>query len=135
MAALTITAVRATANTKLSSPVLYGATHAVGVPVYQLASDREHYAADNNASEATQAVKGLTFSPGVDGGHGFLVIGGSVILVGATMTKGATYYLGATAGEIVPFADLVSGNGIVVIGTALSATELKIGIDNTGADI
>ena len=135
MAALTITAVRPTETTTFSPIVKYGATLAVGVPVYLDPADREHKAADNNASTATRAVVGLTFSPGVDGGSGILVTRGSVVLVGATMTEGAKYYLGATAGEIVPFGDLASGQPVVEIGSAVDATTMKLGIDDIGATI
>jgi hypothetical protein len=136
MAALTITAVRPTADTVVTNqPVLYGATLAAGVPVYRNAADSEHLAADCDATEATRDVKGITLTPGVDGGYGYLAYRGSVILVGASMTEGAKYYLGPTAGEIVPFADLGSADYVVEIGTAISATELKLGIDDTGAQI
>lgn len=135
MAALTITAVRPTPNTVFSQIVTYGATLAAGVPVYLDSADREHKAADNNASAATRAVVGITVTPGVDAGSGLLATRGSVILVGATMSEGHKYYLGATAGEIVPFADLASTNPVVEIGTAIDATELKLGIDDTGATI
>lgn len=135
MAALSITSVRPTANTVTGRPILYGATVAAGVPVYRLAADGEHYPADCDASAATRDVKGIAITAGVDAGYGYIATGGNIILVGATMTVGAKYYLGPTAGEIVPFADLASADNVVELGTAISATELKIGIDNTGAVI
>lgn len=137
MAALTITAVRPTSTTTLSPIVKYGATLGVGVPVYLDSTDGEHKAADNNASAATRAVKGITFSPGVDGGDGYLVTRGSVVLVGATMVEGAKYYLGATAGEIVPFGDLATGQPVVEIGTCIDSVGLvfKVAIDDTGATL
>lgn len=135
MAALSISAIRPTGNTTFSPIVKYGATLGVAVPVYLDSTDREHKAADNNASAATRAVVGLTFSPGVDGGDGLLVTRGSVVLVGATMTEGVKYYLGATPGEIVPFGDLGSGEPVVEIGTCTDSVNnvFKLGIDDTGA--
>lgn len=135
MAALSITSVRPTANTQSTRPVLYGATLAAGVPVYLLSSDNEHYAADCDLSADTRDVRGITITAGIDGGRGYLATGGSIILVGATMTPGAKYYLGPTAGGIVPFGDLATGDNVVELGTAINATELKVGIDNTGAVI
>ena len=132
MAALTITAVRTTPSTVLQR-VTSGATLAVGVPVYQDASTLKHLAADCDASAATRAVKGVTVTPSVDTGAVELATRGNLIFVGATMTVGAKYYLGPTAGEIVPFADLLTGDNVVEIGTAISATEIKITLDNTGA--
>jgi len=133
MAALSgITAVRPTSNTVVGEPVLYGATIAAGVPVYLDTTDSEHKAADNNASTATPKVAGITVTPGVDAGHGYIARQGSIILVGTTMAVGTTYYLGATAGEIVLESDLATGNSVTKLGTAATATQLDLDIRATG---
>lgn len=132
MAALSITAVRTTPTTVLQR-VTSGATLAVGVPVYQNASTLKHLAADCNASAATRAVKGITVTPSVDTGSAEIATRGNLILVGASMTVGVKYYLGPTAGEIVPFADLGSGDNVVELGTAITTEEFKLAIDDTGA--
>jgi len=133
MAALSgITAVRPTSNTVASAPVLYGATLAAGLPVYLDTTDNEHKAADNDASVTTAKVAGITITPGVDGGYGYIAKQGSIILVGTTMAVGTSYYLGATAGEIVPEGDIGTGDYVTKLGTAATATQLDLDIRATG---
>lgn len=133
MAALTgITAVRPTASTQLSPPVLYGGTLSAGVPVYLDTADNEHKAADANASATTAKVVGITITPGVDGGHGYIAKSGSIILVGTTMAVGETYYAGPTAGEIIPDGDLTTGDIVTRLGTASTTTQLDLDIRATG---
>lgn len=132
MAALgSITAVRPTSNT-VSSLVQYGATISAGQPVYLDAADSKYKLTDSNASAATAAVKGIAMTPGVDAGYGYVATGGSIILVGTTMAVGESYYVGATAGTIVPDADLTTGDYVSRIGTGASATQLDLSIKATG---
>lgn len=132
MAALgSITAVRPTDNTQVAN-VLYGATIAAGVPVYLDSSDNEHKATDADDSAATATARGITITPGVDGGNGLIATRGSIILVGTTMTVGETYYAGPTAGEIIPSGDLGTGDYVTRLGTAASATQLDLDIQATG---
>jgi hypothetical protein len=132
MAALSgITAVRPTSST-VSSLVIYGATISAGQAVYLDAADSKYKLCDNNLSAAAAAIKGVAMTPGVDTGYGYVATGGSIILVGTTMAVGETYYAGATAGEIVPDADLATGNYISRIGTGASTTQLDLTIKATG---
>jgi hypothetical protein len=132
MAALSgITAVRPTDNTQFAKQ-LYGATVAVGNPVYLDTADSEYKLADSNASALTAAAKGIAMTPGVDTGYGIVATAGSIILVGTTMAVGETYYVGATAGEIVPDGDLTTGHYVTRLGTAASATQLDLSIKATG---
>lgn len=130
MAALTITAVRPTENTNFEL-VNYGATIAAGQTLYRH-TDGEHLLADADLSVAAKAVVGISITPGVDGGQGIMATSGNVIFVGATMTAGTTYFAGPTAGQIVPYADLSTGDYVVRIGTAKSATEIILSIEDTG---
>ncbi len=134
MAALSgITAIRPTDNTAPPNNVMYGGTLAVGVPVYKDAADSDkHKASDANASTATAAVVGLTVSPGVSGGYGWVVAKGSIVLVGTTMVVGETYYAGPTAGEIIPSGELAPGDNVTRIGTAATTTQLDLDIKATG---
>lgn len=135
MAALSsITAVRPTSNTKLAEgkPITYGGTVAVASPVYKDSTDSKYKLGDNNASALTADVKGIAITPGVADGSGYVAIDGSIILVGTTMVVGTTYYLGATAGEIVPEADLATGNRVTRLGTAATTTQLDLSIKSTG---
>ena len=132
MAALTgITAVRATSNT-ITEKVAYGATIASGVPLYQDSSDGQYKITDANASAATAAAKGIAITPGVDDGYGLIAKAGSIILVGTTMAVGTTYCVGPTAGEIIPTADLATGDIVTILGTAATATQLDLNIKATG---
>jgi len=130
MAALTgITAVRPTLNTKLQL-VAYGATISAGQPLYKDETDRLYKLADSNASTATATVRGIAITPGVNGGYGYIATGGSIILVGATMTVGAVHFNGPTAGTI----DTVSSTGdyVTPLGAAASETQFDVAIVNTG---
>jgi hypothetical protein len=132
MAALSgITAVRPTANTT-SKLGIYGATISAGQPVYLDSSDSKYKLCDNNASSATATIRGIAMTPGVDTGYGYVATGGSVILVGTTMAVGESYYAGATAGEIIPDADVASGNYISRVGTAATTTQMDLAILATG---
>jgi hypothetical protein len=48
------------------------------------------------------------------------------ITIGGTVTVGAIYCLGATAGDIVPFGDLVATNYVSILGVGISATKIKL---------
>lgn len=132
MAALAgITAVRPTSNTQTQN-VLYGGTTAAGVPVYEDSADNEHKATDANLSAAAATAKGITITPGIDAGNGLIATRGSIILVGTTMAVGTTYYCGPTAGQIIPAADLATGDYVTRLGTAATATQLDLDIEATG---
>lgn len=132
MAALSsITAVRPTSDT-VYILVTYGATISAGQCVYLDAADNKYKLCDNNLSLAAATIKGVAITPGVDAGYGLVATGGSIILVGTTAAVGETYFAGATAGEIIPDADLATGNYISRVGTASSTTQLKLAIEATG---
>jgi hypothetical protein len=133
MAALTgITAVRPTATTNFER-VVYGATVAVGQPLYLDPADNEYKLADADAV-ATAAAVGIAMTPGVDGGYGIIAKSGAIILVGTTMAKGINYFVGTTPGEIVLEGDLATGDFITRLGAAASTTQLQLAIDRTGID-
>lgn len=134
MAAITFTAVRTTSNTQIKN-VYYGATISAGQPLYYDSATTKYKIGDNNASATTAAAKGIALTPGVDAGYGVMATAGSLVFVGATMTQGKAYYVGATAGEIVPEADLASGNYNTRLGVAASATELKLDIRVSGVAV
>lgn len=132
MAALTgITAVRPTVTTK-TALVIYGATIAAGQTLYLDSSDNKYKLADSNASAATATLKAIAITPGIDGGYGLVAISGSITLVGTTMLVGETYHLGATAGTIVPDADLTTADYVSRVGVASSATQILLAIEATG---
>lgn len=135
MPALTgITAVRPTATTR-SQRVTYGATVAPGQLVYLDATDGEFKLSTGLTLLATD-VRGIVITPGVDGGRGYIAVGGSVLLIGTTMVVAETYFAGAAAaGTIVPRGDLVTTNWVTRLGHAKTATELEIDIRALGLQV
>jgi hypothetical protein len=133
MAALSgITAVQPTLNT-IYTMKKCGAALALAVPFYEDAtSNSDIKAADANVSAATANARGITITSGANGGYALVATGGSIILVGTTMTVGMTYCVGATAGEIVPITDLTTGDKVTYLGTAATATQLDLLIQPTG---
>lgn len=135
MADLTgITAVRPTENTQVTK-VKYGETIAAGQPVYYSTTDTEYMLTDADASVTAAAAKGVAITPGVNGGYGYIATGGSIILVGTTMTVGETYLVSDVAGGIRPVGDKNTGDYITYLGNAASATQLDLFIRATGNQV
>ncbi len=132
MAALaSITAVRPTSTTK-TALVIYGATITAGQTLYLDAADNKYKLADANASSSTAAIKAVAMTPGVDTGYGIVAISGSIILVGTAAAVGTTYFVGQTAGSIVPHADLTTSDYTSRVGTAETTTQILLAIEATG---
>lgn len=133
MAALSgITAVQPTINTTFVLKKC-GAALAIAVPVYEdAASNSDIKAADANASAATAEARGITITSGANAGYALVATGGSIVLVGTTMTVGQTYCVGATASEIVPISDLTTLDRVTYLGTASTSTQLDLLIKATG---
>lgn len=51
---------------------------------------------------------------------------GGQIAMGATLVKGTTYVVSATAGGVAPQADLVGGATVAILGVAADATYLNV---------
>ena len=133
MADLTsITAVRPTENTQLRI-VQYGATIVPGQPI--LKSSTKYVLADANASSTLAAAEGIAMTPGVDNGYGIMATGGSIILVGTTMTVGETYLVSDTAGGIMPNTDRSTTDYVTRLGTASTTTQLNLAIQATGIQV
>lgn len=131
-----ITAVRPTANTRVQT-VTYGATIAVGQSVYLDPADNEWKLADCDDTATTAGERGvaIAITPGVDGGQGLIATGGSIILVGASMTVGTQYIVSDTAGGIKPEGDKSTGDRVTNLGNAASATQLDLNTRATGNQV
>lgn len=127
-----ITDVRITSDTTYSK-VTYGATIAPGDTLYLDTTDNEYKLADANGSATTATVAGIALTEGVDGGFGLMATGGSIYLVGATLSVGQAYVLSATAGNIAPESDLIANDYVSHLGYATTANILQLSIKNTGA--
>ena len=80
---------------------------------------------DGTTSEAGLSGVGVALNAGGDGQPIDVQTEGE-ITIGATVTVGAIYCLGATAGDIVPFGDLVSTNKITILGVGISTAKIKL---------
>lgn len=56
---------------------------------------------------------------------------GGDLAFGAILTKGETYCVGGTAGDIVPRADVTTGDELVILGVASTTSNLQVGIRDT----
>lgn len=100
-----------------------GATIAAGVPVYLNTSTLEYEAADADTDAASEFA-GVSITGGVDGRDMLIAPPGAVINWGATLTAGTIYVVSTTAGAVAPWADLSTGDYVVVLaigaGTAIA---------------
>lgn len=110
----------------------YGEAVTPVMPVYQLSG--QYLKADCTSSGKAE-VRGLTLINGDLDGPSILVPNGSKLDLGAVLTQGLPYYVGATAGTLVPYTDLVSGNYVTRVGFAESSSILRVDIDITGITV
>jgi hypothetical protein len=127
-----ITAIRPTATTIFRN-VLCGATVSIGQTLVY--STDKYVLADANASAVLAAAEGIAFNPSVNNGYVVIIVGGSIILVGATLSVGKTYVVSDTAGGIMPIDDLSSGDYSTILGTASTTTQLDLNIRASGAQV
>lgn len=134
MANLSITA----ANVGLGSnvrteTVQFGATVTQGQAVYLLTSDGKYYPSDANVSAAQTGQNAIVLTPaGVDGFGVIVRQQNAKVNLGATLVKGTTYVVSATAGGICPQADLTTGDGVIILGIASTTALLDLQINATG---
>lgn len=87
---------------------------------------------DGTALEAT--VAGIALND-AGAGQPIRLQNGGTMGMGAVLTAGVPYCVGATAGQIVPFEDIVSTNKVSFLGVASTTSNLVIGINNTGVTL
>ena len=110
----------------------YGEAVTPVMPVYQLTG--QYFKADCTTGSKAE-VRGITLINGDLNGPSILVPNGSKLNLGAVLTQGLPYYVGATAGTLVPYTDLVSGNYVTRVGFAESSSVLRVDIDITGITV
>ena len=136
MADLTITAANVLAGTGAS--VFHGkagATVTAGQVVYEDDSTDRFGLADNNSATAAAKLPAGIGLNGASNGQPLAVHRAGDITIGATLTPGTAYYLSDTPGGICPLADLASGETVVLIGIAKSATVLHVDIQVSGVTL
>lgn len=138
MTALTITAANIIPVSGYASETGYlaGASITRGQSVYFDASTSTWKLADSNASAATAGSGGIgiALNDAAASQPIAVQIGGSLGF-GAILTKGKLYCPGATAGTIVPYEDLTSGDYVTILGIASSTSNLAMTRWVTGVSI
>lgn len=133
MAALTVTAASVIADANYLTRGTAGASLTAGQAVYKDASDSDKIKACDADVQASAACVGIATHAAASGQPIMYQTGGAITM-GATMTKGEHYFCGTTAGELVPLADLSSGDFLTRVIQATSTTVAKIEINvNTSA--
>lgn len=89
--------------------------------------------ADANGTAATALVKGIAMHAATAGQPVTMQRGGEVILgAAAALVVGGLYVLSSNPGMIAPSGDLAAGHYTTLLGVAVSATNLRLMVSNTG---
>lgn len=107
-----------------------GETMTAGQPYFKDANASNKAKKAQCDDSAGKVAVGVLIKGGATDEYGIGITSGT-FQPGVSLTKGVSYYLGKTAGEIVPFADLVSGDTIVHLFRASSTTDAQLLIDVT----
>lgn len=102
---------------------------AVGKSVYKSLSDNLWYLAQNDVSAAASGAGskvGIVLSCGPGANQPCKVHVEGDIDVGATLTVGETYYIGAGAGGICAVADIANPKYVTALGVATAADNLRM---------
>lgn len=99
-----------------------GATITAGDIVYLDTTDNEYKLPDADAWTDTANV--YMALNGASDGQPLTVLQSGDVAMGSILTAGTAYYLSGTAGGIMPAADLTTGDEVVQVGIAKSATTL-----------
>lgn len=109
-------------TTKTRGGLVYGESVTQGQPVF-LAADGKYYRCDANDTAIKARCAGIALQPGIADSPAVIALPGStpgesLVNLGATLAAGMVYCVGATVGEIVPYADLTTGDYVTIIGVA-----------------
>lgn len=101
-----------------------------GMPVYQQTANLKYFKADANASQAAAAASAIALTA-CDADESYFVIAktGTEVDLGATLTVGETYIVGAVAGEINPIGDAATGWYPCILGIARTASAIPLDIN------
>jgi len=84
---------------------------------------------DGTLAEAT--VRGIALHASLTGQPLDIQTDGAII-IGGTVVIGGVYVLSAAAGNLCPVADIAPTNFVTLLGIAISATQIQLGIVNSG---
>ncbi|RVI58532.1 hypothetical protein [Sinorhizobium meliloti] len=103
-----------------------------GQVVYQNASTKKWMLADNDsATAAVRQASGIALN-GASLDQPIAVQKSGDITIGGTLVAGVSYYLSATPGGIAPYADILAGDYVCLLGMSKSTTVLALDISYTG---
>lgn len=120
-----------TTNVGPSANGIAAETIAKAAPIYKDTTNDNKLMNGDASAEASAKVVGISLTSGVAGDIIAYQTSGDIV-VGSVLTAYATYVLSSTAGKIMLYSDLTSGDSFVVIGHAISTTTLRLDINNTG---
>jgi len=130
MADLTITAANVDRVTGSQRTQEAGVAITAGDAVYQ-GADGLVALAEKDLTVTESLAQGIALSDAAIGQPVTYQISG-VIALGATLSAGEVYMVGAGPGGIAPVADVGTGDFATILGIAVSAANLKIGIIPSG---
>jgi hypothetical protein len=133
--AVTPTGVLPTANTNVNRSAVWGETVTAGQAVYRKAADRRWWKAKANgtAEEAGSGGLGIAMGGGAAGQPAAVATAGDVTIA-ATVVNGMVYVISATAGGggIAPFADLIAGQRVSLVGYGKPTGLIQLDANATG---
>lgn len=136
MADITVTA--ANVQPQSNAKIKHGnAAEAIGAgeSVHKLLSDGLIYLSDaDHATAAKHVVDGIALNSAAAGQPVAYQWDGDID-IGGTVTVGEIYVLSGTAGGIAPEGDLASGDEVSIIGVGVTASNIRLGLLNSGAAI
>ena len=108
-----------------------GETITAGQALYQNATDKKAYKAQNDGTAAQAKSVGIALD-GASALQPVVVITAGELDAGATLVVGETYVVSSTFGGIAPIADLAATNFVTHLGVASAANKLIVKINATG---
>jgi hypothetical protein len=136
MTALSITAANVVAGSNATRDTgTAGEAITAGQAIYLASATNKWMLADTNSATAEARVaKGIALNSAALN-QPVVILKDGDITIGATVTKGVGYYLGGTAGTIVPVADLTTGDYTCFLGIAKSTSVIAVKIQSAGVSI
>jgi hypothetical protein len=136
MTALSITAANVVAGSNATRDTgTAGEAITAGQAIYLASATNKWMLADTNSATAEARVaKGIALNSAALN-QPVVILKDGDITIGATVTKGVGYYLGGTAGTIVPVADLTTGDYTCFLGIAKSTSVIAVKIQSAGVAI
>lgn len=133
MAALTITANDVNTVSGNTAEGDMGATATAGQAVYKDTADSDKLKLADKGVAASAVVAGIMVVGASSVQRGRYQTDGEID-IGATVTLGERYFLGA-AGAIIPSGDLASNDYVAYLGTGSSSTNILLSLHNTGIQV